>query len=167
MPKRVLLWVLVMMLLAACGGGDDSAGENSGDNAGSQVDEEQQPTPFPTFAFTQPTLAPQVATAAALGATATFEAANSDEIVLDPVAVERGLGRYQALECASCHGENGEGVEDGSSLLEWSQSQDEFIDFMRTGGEMGDDHRFPAERLSNSGIENLYQYLVSLVQESE
>ena len=32
-------------------------------------------------------------------------------IILDPKLVERGLGRYEALECGNCHGANGEGTD--------------------------------------------------------
>lgn len=158
-------WItlLLILLLAACGGNDaDNANDANvtSSNAESSTTEDQQPTPFPTFAFTQPTEAPQVMTAAARSATETTEA---DAGGLDPVAVERGLGRYEALACASCHGEGGVGgEEEGTSLIGYAAAEDVFIDFMRTGGDMGNDHRFPTEILSNSGIRNLYQYLLSL-----
>ena len=144
--------ILVFLLLAACSSQDATPAEPT-----------ITPTAFPTFAFSQPTEAPQVATAAAATAAAR-EAGDSDELVLDPESVERGQGRYVALECGSCHGENAEGGE-AMSLVGYAASEADFIDFMRTGGEMGNDHRFPAERLSNSGIVNLYQYLRSLSAE--
>ncbi|HLV37329.1 MAG TPA: c-type cytochrome [Spirillospora sp.] len=121
------------------------------------------PTPFPTFAFVQPTLAPQVAAAAtavvATRAAATFQ--------LDPVMVERGQGRWEALECGSCHGADGSGTDNGPSLLEYEADEADFVDFLRTGGTLGADHRFPAERLSNSGIANLYHYVRSLGADAE
>ncbi len=120
------------------------------------------PTTFPTYAFNPPTEAPQVATAAAVTAAAATQIAASGEIVLDPERVERGLGRYEALECGACHGADGTGGEDGPALVTYNASQDQFIDFMRTGGTLGESHRYPAERLSPSGIVNLYQYILSL-----
>lgn len=154
-PTFSLCVSCILLLIAACdaGGPQETATPTI------------TPTGFPTFAFSQPTEAPQVATVAAATAAAATEIAGRGELLLDPEMVERGLGRYVALECATCHGETGEGTDDGSSLVGYSASQSEFIDFMRTGGEMGNDHRFPAERLSPSGIENLYQYLRSLGSE--
>lgn len=153
--KRLIVLALILVL-AACGG-NDSGG------SGNDKPTEVPPTAFPTFAFTQPTEAPAVMTAAARSATE--NASSSSE--LDPVAVERGQGRYEALNCAECHGEAGAGgTDEGTALIGYTASEADFIDFMRTGGDMGNDHRFPAEVLSNSGIVNLYQYLLSL-SESE
>ncbi len=143
---------LVFLLLAACSSQEGPPAEPT-----------ITPTQFPTFAFSQPTEAPQVATAAAATAAAR-EAGDSGELVLDPESVERGQGRYVALECGSCHGENAEGGE-APTLIGYAATEADFINFMRTGGELGNDHRFPAERLSNSGIVNLYQYLRSLSAE--
>ncbi len=146
--RKIMLFVVLSMILAACGGEDrDSA---------------SQPTAFPTFAFSAPTEAPQVATGAARSMTETAVAAESG--ALDLAAVERGLGRYEVLECGSCHGAAGEGTDDGMSLLEYEASQDAFVDFMRSGGDLGNDHLYGAERLSNSGIAHLYQYVRSLGQ---
>lgn len=155
---RISLVIFLSLVIAACGSSNDSGTNGVADQA-----TEEPPTAFPTFAFSAPTEAPAVATAAAIAATQTAEGANNSD--LDPVAVERGLGRYEALECGSCHGAAGEGSDDGPSLLAFDQPQDAFVSFMRSGGDMGDDHRFPTERLSNSGIANLYQYLRSLAQE--
>lgn len=122
------------------------------------------PTPFPTFAFVQPTLAPQVA-AAATSVAATRAAAAAFQI--DPVMAERGQGRWDALECGACHGADGSGTDDGPSLLEYEADEADFVDFLRTGGTLGTEHRFPAERLSNSGIANLYHYVRSLGTDAE
>jgi mono/diheme cytochrome c family protein len=156
---KVMVLIVLSFTLAACGANNDQV------NNGADQPTQEVPTTFPTFAFNAPTEAPAVATAAARAATDTAEAAESGE--LDPVAVERGLGRFEALECGACHGAAGEGTDSGPSLLTFAQSQDAFISFMRSGGDMGDDHRFPAERLSNSGIANLYQYLRSLEQQEQ
>jgi mono/diheme cytochrome c family protein len=115
-------------------------------------------TPIPTFSRDEPTAPPSVATAAA--ATSTAAAAGSS--ALDPVVVERGLGRYQALECGSCHGEAGEGTDEGASLQAYTADEETFITFIRSGGTLGTDHQYSTNRLSDSGGRNLYQYLVSL-----
>jgi mono/diheme cytochrome c family protein len=123
------------------------------------------PYVFPTYAFNQPTEAPQVATAAAATAAArqTTEAQTG---ALDPVAVERGKGRWDALECASCHGENGVGTDDGPPLAGTTLTEREFVDFLRTGGTIGNDHLYSTNRLSTGGAANLYQYVLSLGTEA-
>jgi mono/diheme cytochrome c family protein len=115
-------------------------------------------TTIPTFEFTVPTDAPSVQTAAA----ATAAAQNPGG--LNPEVVERGRGRYEALQCAECHGENGEGNDQGPSLLTSTMSEDDFISLMRSGGEMGPEHQFSTNVLSASGGVNLYQYLLSIRQ---
>lgn len=155
-----LLFVLLSMilLLVACGGGD-----NGGDADSQQADAPATATPFPTFEFVAPTNPP------AFNQTAEeTEEADSGEteamVELDPTKVERGLGRYEALDCASCHGEGGVGTGEAGGLLEFALSEDDFITFMRSGGEIGNDHQFSTDRLSQNGATNLYQYLVSLTQ---
>jgi mono/diheme cytochrome c family protein len=116
---------------------------------------------FPTYAYVTRTEAPQIATAAA--ATAAAATQRASEGILDPVAVERGLGRYEALECATCHGANGEGVEgEGSALAGTTLSEADFIAFLRSGGTIGVSHQYATNRLSESGGKNLYQYILSL-----
>ena len=139
-----------LFLIAACSSGEPAA------TATPTV----TPTAFPTFAFVQYTTVPEVA-AAATEAAATA-AVSDNEFVLDEEKAGYGLGRWEALECGSCHGETGEGTDDGGPLLEYNADEDAFIDFMRTGGDLGVDHLYPAERLSNSGISNLYHYVRSL-----
>ncbi len=56
----------------------------------------------------------------------------------------------------------GEGTDAGPSLLTFDASEDDFITFVRSGGEMGPRHQFSTDRLSNSGSRNLYQYLLSI-----
>lgn len=122
------------------------------------------PFQFPTYAYVTRTEAPQVATAAA--ATAAAATQRASEGSLDPVAVERGLGRYEALECGTCHGAKGEGVEDkGPALAGTTLSEKDFIAFLRSGGTIGVSHQYATNRLSESGGKNLYQYILSLAAE--
>ena len=154
--RRVCTLIIVAMLLsllAACGSGDDSDGRPTS-------------TQVPRFAqVATSTESPDMATAIAT------EVADDDgdsETVINPTSVARGLRSWDNLECASCHGENGEGGADeingtqAPSLLEMTLSEDEFIDWLRTGGTLGNDHLFSTDRLSNSGGKNLYQYILSL-----
>jgi cytochrome c553 len=155
MMKRLLLPVIALALgvivaLSACS------------SASSTPESTPLPTAtiIPTFSFDEPTPAPSVATAAA----ATLAAAGSQS--LDPEAVERGQGRYEALECGLCHGTHGEGTDKGTALTTLTLSEEDFISFMRSGGELGTDHQYSTNRLSDSGGRNLYQYLLSLQSES-
>ena len=144
--------LLIMLALSACGGGNQAAPTEPPPTA----------TPFPTFAFVEPTKPPVFAATSA--ATPAAEATAADAVALDPKLVDRGRGRYEALDCASCHGENGAGIDGDKSLLDFALSEDDFITFMRSGGALGTDHQFSTDRLSNSGSRNLYQYLVSIAR---
>lgn len=143
MPTRFrigFLTALLVTLTAACGGAAESV---------------QVPTStrIPTYEYVPPTAPPSVATVAAAENTAEAQAG------LDPVAVERGLGRYTALGCGECH----DAAESELPPLSASTlTETEFIAFMRSGGELGPDHQFATNRLSDSGGRNLYQYLLSL-----
>lgn len=134
--------VILALVLAACGG------------AAAPTSTVALPTPtlIPTYQFVMPTAPPQLATAAATIVPA----------ALDTQAVERGRGRYEALECGTCHGEQGEGTDDGSALTAFALSEEDFISFMRSGGDLGSEHQYSTNRLSDTGGRNLYQYLLSL-----
>ncbi len=147
MKHRLIGLALLAWLLAACGGA----------TAPTPTAALPTSTTIPTFAFVEPTAPPQVATAAA-----TLIPATAETVALDPQAVERGRGRYETLECGTCHGPNGEGSDQGSSMVDYTGTEDEFISFMRSGGEVGTDHQYSTNRLSESGGRNLYQYLLSL-----
>jgi len=169
--------VVLMALLVACGGGD--AGNGNGDSGDTesngdaqQADEPATATPFPTFAFVAPTNPPifnQSAEETEEAVEATEEAeveaeAEMETVELDETMVSRGLGRYEALDCAVCHGEAGVGTDEVEGLLDYSGSQDEFITFMRTGGTIGNSHQYSTNRLSANGAQNLYQYVLSISQ---
>jgi mono/diheme cytochrome c family protein len=154
---RICVFMLVMVLsvlLTACGGDDES-------------DARPTRTQLPFFEqVATSTESPDMPTAVATSA-----AADDSEATPNPTAVARGLGSWERLECASCHGENGEGGADeidgtpAPSLLEVALSEDEFIDWLRTGGTLGNDHLFSTDRLSDNGGKNLYQYILSLSED--
>ncbi len=161
--KLISLLSILAIVIVACGGNDADGGA-SGD--AQQAEEEATTTPFPTFEFVAPTNPPVFNQSAE--ETEEADSAEMDEetetIELDERAVSRGLGRYEALACAECHGEAGVGVDGENALIGYSATEDEFITFMRTGGDIGNDHQFSTDRLSQNGATNLYQYLLSLSQ---
>ncbi len=162
--KLIGILSILMFVLVACGGADE--GNSNGDSSDAQqADESATATPFPTFEFVAPTNPPVFNQSAEETEEASDDAEDTEEMMeLDPTKVERGLGRYEALECATCHGEAGVGTDDAGALVEFSQAEDDFITFMRTGGDIGNDHQYSTDRLSQNGAVNLYQYLVSLTQ---
>lgn len=159
---RLILWLTIVSIASvACGG-------SGGQPTSKPTDSPPTHTPFPTFAFVEPTKAPVFEQTGE-------EPGPSDEavddaavraITLDPKKVERGLGRYEALACGSCHGAEGEGTDKAGSIQDFAMSEDDFITFVRSGGELGTEHQYSTDRLSDSGSRNLYQYLVSLAQTS-
>lgn len=152
--KRLSLLVLICLIapiLVSC----------SSESAATPTDPPPTRTPFPTFVYVEPTKA------AVFDVTPTpSERQTVDNIALDEKKVSRGRGRYEALECANCHGESGEGTDQGKSLLDFALPEEDFITFLRSGGEVGLSHQYSTDRLSNNGSRNLYQYLVSLAQGS-
>jgi mono/diheme cytochrome c family protein len=92
----------------------------------------------------------------------------TDASGLNPTAVARGAGNWDRLRCATCHGAaggGGAGEIDGTpapSLQNLALTEDEFIDWMRSGGTLGSKHQYSTDRLSDSGGKNLYQFLISL-----
>ena len=147
---RTLLFLAVAagVALTACG---PSAPAETAQPARSTV------TSIPVYQYVVPTEPPRLATVAAQTAVAQVSTDG-----LDPVKVERGRDRYLALVCNDCHGESGEGTGDGSALTALTMSEANFISFMRSGGSLGAAHQYAADRLSQSGAVNLYQYLRSL-----
>lgn len=136
--------IILAFVLVACG-----ANEPEGTP-------EPTATPFPTFEFVAPTNPPIFDT------TPTVEAAAEAAATPDTRFIDRGRGRYEALECAVCHGENGEGTDDGSILISLELNEADFISFMRSGGDIGSEHQYSTDRLSENGSRNLYLYLMSL-----
>lgn len=147
LKKAQLLAILaVALLVASC----------SNQPAGTPIPTRTQ---IPTFAYVSPTPVAQVATA--IATQAAIQVSTEEASALDPAAIEAGLGRYTALECASCHGENGVGG-DAPALVGITMSQDDFLTYMRNGGPLGTAHQYQSNRLSDRGAANLYIYLKSL-----
>ncbi len=168
----VITSLLLALILSACGGGGSS---------GTAIPTFTQ---IPTYNFVQPTATLSNATAtdtvestseaaSTSEATATSEATTVASastpitvMTLDPEVVTSGKGRYDALKCATCHGESGEGTDKGSSLIASTQTEDDFISFMRSGGKLGPSHQYATNRLSQTGGAALYQYLLSIRKSS-
>jgi mono/diheme cytochrome c family protein len=140
-----------LLILSACGSGSSKTPRPTS-------------TTLPLFEEVRtPTIPAVFATAAA-----TTTVSETDVSTLNPTAVARGASNWDRLQCASCHGPAGEGGagEIGGtpapSLQNLTLSEDQFIDWMRSGGTIGSKHQYSTDRLSDSGGRNLYEFLLSL-----
>lgn len=145
-PILVILISILILILPACGS----------KSAPTPAAIEATPTLFPTYNFVQPTEVPFAVTGAA-----TAQADTSAQ-TLDPEKVALGKGRYEALDCGSCHGADAKGTDKGKALVPTKLTEDQFIDFLRSGGKLGNDHLYSTNRLSETGGKNLYLYILSL-----
>src|SRR5215475_2108564 len=144
MKKSTILFTLMALLLAACG------------KPAATATPAATITPFPTYNFVSPTVP---AALASLASASTEQASVSTP---DPARIDLGKARYVALQCGSCHGDAGQGTAQGSALAGTKLSEDDFINFLRTGGTVGSTHLFSTNRLSETGGENIYLYVLSL-----
>jgi mono/diheme cytochrome c family protein len=149
--RPVALAALLLVALTACGGGEKGPPRPTS-------------TPLPQFEeIIPPTTVPLLETAAA-----TVQAGAAARPVIDPTAVARGAVNWERLQCASCHGDHGQGGVGeingvkAPSLIDMTLTESEFISWLRSGGSVGNAHLFSTDRLSDSGGRNLYQYVLSL-----
>jgi len=143
--KMALMGILVI-LLTGCGSGAKPT----------PTTPQNTPSPFPTYEYVAPTSV-IAATAAATAAATTVSTQ-----ALDPERVALGKGRYEALDCGSCHGADAKGTSKGKTLVPNKLTEAQFIDFLRSGGKLGNEHLFSTNRLSETGGKNLYLYIASL-----
>ena len=121
---------------------------------------ELAPTPtMPVARFTP--VAGQMDEAKALETQSQIEEQASGEF--DAEDIETG-SRVYANRCAECHGAELEGTDQGGALTVLDMAQDNFLIFLRTGGELGNSHQFGPAKASNAGIEALYAFLVTTLE---
>jgi mono/diheme cytochrome c family protein len=160
------LWLipsmLLVLLLAACGGSTPAQSPGSVPASLRPV-ATMPPARFTAVAqqvFTDTVRStPSEAIASAGEATATPASASAPDLT-------RGATVY-TNRCASCHGDQGEGVADkGGALTEFELSYSEFDTLLRTGanGRLGNEHLFGPSAVSPSGMQALYAYVQSLSQ---
>jgi mono/diheme cytochrome c family protein len=152
----VVTSLFVALVLAGCGGGSSATAIPTS-------------TIIPTYNFLTPTPFAAIETAVATTTVETTAEATTVEATtaaVDSDIVTRGKARYDALNCASCHGANGEGTDKAKALIPFTMSEGDFVTFMRSGGTIGPTHQYATNRLSISGGTALYQYLLSLQKSS-
>jgi mono/diheme cytochrome c family protein len=152
--------LVLILLLTACGG-DAPAQQSEAAPASLRAAPTMPPARFTPVAQQQfVDRSPTVAAASTESeATPTLAAAAGPDLT-------RGATVYQN-RCASCHGEQGEGVADkGNALTNVELSSSEFDTLLRTGGSgrLGPDHLFGPNAISPSGMEALYAFVQSLAE---
>lgn len=140
----VVCWLLLgVFLLIGCGP-TDTLGELA---------------PLPTMPVAQFTpVAGQLNEEKALEAQSQMEAHEAGDF--DAEDIETG-SRVYANRCAECHGAALEGTDQGGALTVLDMPRDDFLIFLRTGGDLGNSHQFGPAKASNAGIEALYAFLVT------
>ena len=143
----VACWLLLgVFLLAGCGPADTPA--------------ELAPTPtMPVAQFTP--VAGQMNEEKALETQSQIE--DQETEAFNAEDIETG-SRVYANRCAECHGAELEGTDQGGALTGLDMAQDDFLIFLRTGGELGNSHQFGPAKASNAGIEALYAFLVTTLE---
>ena len=173
-PKFAIILMLIVctVVFAACGGNSNSTGSGSGDNAAAASSDNSAPAvptmPIPKENFkahaenqitqtisvssTQPASQTQAATT-----TTTTTSASADDLA-------RGSRSYAKNKCADCHGDKGEVVagKTTKAIGGTTLAEDQFDQFLRTGGGLGDTHIFGPSAISPGGMQALYEYVKSL-----
>lgn len=150
--KFILFLIIAFcIMLSGCGGSSESNTATDGDNSGS--------TRRGAAVATMPA-AQFESVGAQSRITETVVTTVTEEVVEEGPDLALGE-RVYTNRCAECHGAQAEG---GSAvaLRGTSLPEAEFIDWLRTGGEIGNDHLFGTRVVSENGIGAMYAYLQSL-----
>jgi len=166
---------VLLCLVTACGnsgtsdGADTVNGEAAAEDAAAEEADGSAVPTMPAARFAQPTT--QIGAASSDGITETesltatnetTETTEDEAPAPDSDVLARGEQAYARL-CAECHGAAGEGVpEQGNPVNEWSSAQAEFVNLLRTGGDLGPDHLFGPQRISPESVDALYVYVQTL-----
>ncbi len=149
-----------LLLVAACGGNTASstggATDSSGENSDQPVVATMPPAQFTAVANQSVTKTMGVTTTQAVTAPVAVSASAED--------LDRGARSYTKNKCNECHGEKGEGMagKTTKTIAGTARSAEQFDNFLRTGGGLGNDHIFGPSAISPGGMTVLYAYVKSL-----
>ncbi|MFN8487827.1 MAG: hypothetical protein U0350_09565 [Caldilineaceae bacterium] len=167
--KFAIILIVFSVLLAACGGNSSSGSSASGDS-GAAASSDSGVTPLPTMPIpkenfkahsenqiTQTISVSSTQPASQTQATTTTTSASADDLA-------RGNRSYTKNKCADCHGDKGEVVagKTTKAIGGTTLTLDQFDQFLRTGGGLGDTHIFGPGAISPGGMQALYAYVKSL-----
>jgi mono/diheme cytochrome c family protein len=156
----LLLGALTVWALTGCGG---QGGGASATNTPAAAVPTMPPARFTAVAQQSALTATVALTTVADVVTGTAEVTQTTAAGPAAADLERGARSYERNQCASCHGERGEGVAGkGGAIAGTTLSEREFENVLRTGGGLGNTHIFGPSAVSPAGMGALYAYVQSL-----
>jgi len=161
----ILSLSLFLLLFAACGSDRASSDNASASHATPAAADNNAPAvatmPVPQGNFkaaaeNQITTTTKVSTTSAASQTQTTNASADD--------LARGNRSYIKNKCSDCHGERGEVMagKTTKAIGGTTLTVEQFDQFLRTGGGLGDSHIFGPGAISPGGMQVLYAYVKSL-----
>lgn len=151
--RWMILLAALSLLVAGCGGGSASTNSTEGDAGSAPTRRSAAVATMPSANFSS------VGAQSGLTQTTVVTTTAVEEETAGP---DLALGeRVYTNRCAECHGANGEGGS-ASAVAGLTTPEEEFIDLLRTGGDLGNDHLFGTRAVSENGIGAMYAYLQSL-----
>lgn len=172
MSKFAIILMLILLLgtFTACGSNASSSGSGSTDSGAAASSDNNAPAiptmPIPKENFkahaenqiTQTTSVSNTQSASQTQATTTTTtSASADDLA-------RGSRSYAKNKCGDCHGDKGAVVagKTTKAIGGTALAADQFDQFLRTGGGLGDTHIFGPGAISPGGMQALYAYVKSL-----
>jgi hypothetical protein len=106
--------------------------------------------------------APKSATPAKPGTTSSKPASAPGGTTSNAALVAQGKARYEAYKCKDCHGEHGEGTEDGPDLIGTKRNSEEIAKFLNKPSADADAKGMPDIPTTSPDLKPLVAYVLSL-----
>lgn len=153
-PLLVIGLIVLLLTIGACGGSRSSGDSTSNGDSSTTSNRRNEAVPtMPSARFES------VGSQSAISQTAVL---TETEAVAPENGPDLALGeRVYTNRCAECHGAVAEGGS-ASAVAGLTMAENEFVDLIRTGGELGPDHLFGTRAVSENGLKAMYAYLQSL-----
>jgi mono/diheme cytochrome c family protein len=151
----IVLICLLSLLYTACGGGSSSSSSSSPTASSASASGAAQAVPTMPAGNFKPAAENQITKTVSV--TGTQTSATAPDLAL-------GKRVYTKNKCADCHGEKGEIVagKTTKAIGGTSLTAEQFDQFLRTGGGLGNDHIFGPSAISPGGMQALYAYVKPL-----
>lgn len=146
----ILLSTLFLLFVAGCGGGQSADNGEIETSASARRAAAVATMPSANFG--------SVGDQSGLTETVTL----SDTAPVEDSGPDLALGeRVYTNRCAECHGAQGEG-DSASAVAGLTMEKADFVDLLRTGGDLGPDHLFGTRAVSENGLNAMFAYLQTL-----
>ncbi len=161
----ILMLLICLVVFAACGGSSTgSAGNSGGDNNASAASDTNAPA-IPTMPIPKENFKAhaenQITNTTSISSP---QPASQTQATTTTTTASSGNRSYTKNKCADCHGDKGEVVagKTTKAIGGTTLTADQFDQFLRTGGGLGDTHIFGPGAISPGGMQALYAYVKSL-----